>query len=481
MTEEKPQAAPATDPGLEALLTHLKEERGFDFTGYKRASLTRRINRRLQSLGLRRYEEYQDYLVMHPGEFTTLFNTILINVTKFFRDADAWEYLQREVLPRIVAAKPTGPLRAWCAGCASGEEAYTLAILFAEVLGIEQFRHRVKIYATDVDEEALAAGRQASYSSADVESLPAGLLDRYFERQGQNHVVVKELRRSVIFGRNDLVQDAPISHVDVLTCRNTLMYFNAETQYQILQRLHFALEPDGVLLLGKAEMLLSQSGLFRSLDLRRRMFAKVVSESRDRRPLLSLPGFEPLPAPRLPVEQLSRSAVMFATQAEVLLDTEGRLALANARAANLFGLTTKDIGRPIQDLELSYRPVELRPHLDQAMAQRRQVWLRDASLARAKDKPLAFDVQVLPLTDEAGVVQGCAVVYHDVTHSRQLRQELEFANRQLETAYEELQSTNEELETTNEELQSTVEELETTNEELQSTNEELETMNSWRR
>jgi len=306
--------------------------------------------------------------------------------------------------------------------------------------------------------------------------VPTELRERYFEPVGNRFVFRKELRRSVIFGRNDLVQDAPISHVDVLACRNTLMYFNAETQSQILNRMHFALRPDGVLFLGKAEMLLSHSAYFRPVELKRRFFKKIPTEPRDRRAPLPGPvamvADEQQETPRLHVAALMSSAA-----AQIVLDTDGRLALSNNRAMHLFGLTTRDIGRPIQDLEVSYRPVELRAHIDQAQLERRAVWVRDVEQVRGAGETLSFDIQIVPLADESGGDIGLTVIFNDVTQYRQLQKELTYANRQLEIAYEELQSTNEELETTNEELQSTVEELETTNEELQSTNEELETMN----
>ncbi|HWS39344.1 MAG TPA: protein-glutamate O-methyltransferase CheR [Actinoplanes sp.] len=212
----------ATDPDFEALLSYLKESRGFDFTGYKRSSLVRRANRRMTQVDVGGYPEYLDHLQVHPDEFTALFNTILINVTAFFRDPDAWDYLRENVLEPMVAAKPTGaPIRVWSAGCASGEEAYTLAMVLAEILGIDRFKDLVKIYATDVDEEQLNEARQASYGDREIHALPPELVERYFEQAGGRYTFRKDLRRSVIFGRNDLVQDAPISRIDLLTCRNT--------------------------------------------------------------------------------------------------------------------------------------------------------------------------------------------------------------------------------------------------------------------
>ena len=267
------------DPAFEALLEHVKTSRGFDFTGYKRSSLMRRVDRRMAQVGVASYVDYLDRLELQGDEFTSLFNTILINVTSFFRDAEAWQHLSQEVLPALLARKPVSqPLRVWSAGCASGEEAYTLAIVLAELMGLAEFRDRVKIYATDVDEEALAHARQAGYTEREVRGIPPELLERYFDQTGGRFVFRKDLRRSVIFGRNDLVQDAPISRIDLLVCRNTLMYFNAETQSRILTRFHFALASAGILFLGKAEMLLGHGTLFAPVDLKRRMFRKASHE-----------------------------------------------------------------------------------------------------------------------------------------------------------------------------------------------------------
>jgi two-component system CheB/CheR fusion protein len=380
-------------------------------------------------------------------------------------------------LPDLLDHRQNEPLRAWSAGCATGEEAYTLAMLFAEALGLDEFRERVKIYATDVDEEALTHARHATYTARDLNPVPEDLREKYFEPSESRFVFRKELRRSVIFGRNDIVQDAPISHVDILTCRNTLMYFNAETQSQVLNRMHFALRPDGILFLGKAEMLLSHSSYFRAIELKRRFFRKVPTEPRERRPILPANG-EPLgDQDDVDVTLLRHATLMQSPAAQIALDHEGRLAVCNNRAIHLFGLSQRDIGRPIQDLEMSYRPVELRAHIEEALTQRHTVWVRDVTLVRGAGEQISLDIQFIPVSTETGDPLGITLIFNDVTQYRQLQNDLQYANRQLETAYEELQSTNEELETTNEELQSTVEELETTNEELQSTNEELETMN----
>src|SRR5262245_40803009 len=246
------------DGSLEALLEYLKDNRGFDFTGYKRSSLERRIQKRMAELDIVAIDDYQDMLEVTPGEFTDLFNTILINVTGFFRDPQAWEYVSNEIVPQILEQKPDGaPIRVWSAACSSGEEAYTSAIVLAENMGEAAFRERVKIYATDIDEDALTRARHGIFSRQAIKRLPPEYLQKYFQENTTGFLFRPELRRSVIFGRNDLVQDAPISHIDLLVSRNSLMYFTRETQARILAHFNFALDEEGFLFLGKSEMLIT--------------------------------------------------------------------------------------------------------------------------------------------------------------------------------------------------------------------------------
>jgi two-component system CheB/CheR fusion protein len=461
--------------GLGTLLQFVKDSRGFDFTGYKRSSIERRVAKRMGEVGTDRHEDYVDYLQMHGDEFAALFNTLLINVTGFFRDPQTWEYLASEIVPQLVAARPADtPLRVWSAGCASGEEAYTLAMVFARVLGDDAFRDRVKIYATDVDEEALDSARLGTYLPRQIEDVPREAIERFFERTGQRYVFRKDLRRAVIFGRNDLIQDAPISRIDLLVCRNTLMYFSAETQSQILRRFHFALDDDGVLLLGKSEMLITHNDLFTPVDLKRRVFRKVVKPAlRERvRVLAADPGNG---ASQSVATTLREAAFDLGLGAQVVLDAEGVLMMASAAARRMFNLGLHDLGRPIQDLELSYRPVELRSLLDNLSSSLRGTDIQAVPWKTA-DQEVILDVRLAPMLAD-GVLLGTSITYVDVTDAHGLQLEVTTSKRELEQAYEELQSTVEELETTNEELQSTNEELETMNEELQSTNEELETMN----
>lgn len=468
----------ATDEAFEALLRYMRDSRGFDFTGYKRTSLMRRVRHRMDQAGYTSFEEYLDVLQASSDEFASLFNTILINVTAFFRDPEAWEFISAEVIPRMLAERgPDDPIRVWSAGCASGQEAYTLAMLLAEALGPDAFRQRVKIYATDIDEEALAEARTASYDARAVESVPQDLLARYFEQVNGRYIFHKDLRRAVIFGRNDLVKDAPISRVDLLVCRNTLMYLNAETQRNVLGRLHFALGPQGTLFLGHAEMLLSHSDRFTPLNLKNRIFRKAVGTHN------GIERYDPAAAfydrhGDLPGLATVRDLAFRASPvAQIVVTGEDTVAMINQQAESIFGLSARDIGRLLRDLEVSYRPVELRIYLEQAKVERRSARIPDVKWQRPGAETVWFEIHVNPLVDAENGLLGVSIVFFDVTATRALLDKVVQTNRQLEAAYEELQSTNEELETTNEELQSTVEELETTNEELQSTNEELETMN----
>jgi two-component system, chemotaxis family, CheB/CheR fusion protein len=460
---------------FENLIEHLRDSRGVDFTGYKRTTLVRRVAKRCHELGIDSFATYLDYLEVHSEEFSILFDRILINVTEFFRDEAAWDYLKQSIVPKIIAAP--GTIRIWSTGTASGEEAYSVAMAFCEQMGPEHFLRRVKIYATDIDEAALAKAR-TGYLPKDLESLDEGLRTKYFEPQGSRFVFRAALRRALIFGRHDLMQDAPISRLDLLICRNTLMYFTAESQGRILARFHYALDDDGFLFLGRAEMLLTHGALFAPVDLKQRIFTKVARlQLRERLLLLAQSGSAEATnhmARQLRVRELATEGLPYA---QLVVDATGSLVAANLGARRLFEMAPGDIGRPLRDLELSYRPIDLRTPIDAVYRERRPITTAGVEFPMVGGVPRLFDIYVAPLMDDDGTIVGASVSFVDVTHLTQLRVELERSKQDVETAYEELQSSNEELETTNEELQSTVEELETTNEELQSSNEELETMN----
>jgi len=488
MTQEPNTQEPSTqEPGteevdsdLEDLLIFIRDARGFDFTGYKRSSLARRIRKRMHEAGVAGYVDYRDLLESNSEEFRYLFNTMLINVTGFFRDAETWVYLQRDIMAELLAAAAGREIRIWSAGCASGEEAYSLAIAFAEALGVDECAKRVKIYGTDVDEDALRDARAGLYTTKALDSLPGELRTKYFEQTGTQYAFRQDLRRRVIFGRHDITRDAPISRLDLLVCRNTLMYFNVETQAQVIDRFHFALREGGILFLGKAEMLLSDSERFEVVSMRQRVFR--------RRPGSALPRYQTIPikleamaSPDLRdgsrKRQLRDQALESAPYAVTAVDPEGTVVLVNAQMRNMFGMTSRDVGRPFQDLEISYRPVELRSLIERAYSEHRVVRVNSVERRSGDGAVEYLDIQIQPLWSGDGISAGVLLMFVDSTVQTRLQMELDRNREDLDTAQEELQSTNEELETTNEELQSSIEELETTNEELQSTNEELETTN----
>ena len=476
------------DAEFENLLEYMRQSRGFDFTGYKRPSLMRRVTKRMQTAGVAAFSDYVDYLEVHPEEFAALFNTILINVTSFFRDPAAWECLVEKVIPRLISNRSSGDwIRVWSAGCASGEEAYSIAMLLCEALGREEFKRRVKLYATDADQEALTIARQATYTEREIQPVNENLRNKYFEPTSGRYIFNSDLRRLIIFGRHDLVQDAPMSRLDLLICRNVLMYFNAETQGRILGRFNYALNNDGYLFLGKAEMLMMHSNLFVPLDLKQRIFCKQNEVSLRDRLVLFAQGTAAASADSN--HHANRRARVRDASFElgeipqVIVDSGGVLVMANQQAREVFDINPKDIGRPFQDHELSYRPLELRSLIDQANAERKPVIRSNVERRLKSGETRYFEVRVLPLAD-GETLMGVCITFDDTTHYHVLedevsraRQESETVSEELQATNEELQSTNEELETTNEELQSTNEELETMNEELQSANEELQAIN----
>jgi two-component system CheB/CheR fusion protein len=465
---------PEADPEWPGLLEYLVEVRGFDFQGYKPASLARRVRKRMDGVKVPTFNGYREYLQTHPEEFDTLFNSILINVTGFFRDPGAWEAVRTLAVPEIMAAKlPGEPIRAWSAGCASGEEAYTIAMIFAEKLGLDEFRERVKIYATDVDDDALNTARHAAYTERQLEGVTPDFLTKYFEQVDGLYFFRKDLRRQVIFGRHDLINDAPISRIDLLVCRNTLMYLNSETQARVLARLHFALNEGGFLLLGRAETLMAHGYSFVPVDLKRRLCRKGERKAlRDQMFLREGAVVQENLESRIQSAALQASPV-----AQLVVDAAGQVTMVNDRARELFGLRWTDVGRSLRELPFSHLPGELRSMIERAETERRPVGVKEIEWRNQLGESGWLDLHIAPLANHCGGVVATVLTFIDSTAYRRLQRELELSHHEQETAYEELQSTNEELETTNEELQSTVEELETTNEELQSTNEELETMN----
>ena len=468
-------------PELEELLQTVAEERGLDLRGYKRTTLTRRIARRMDLLKLKDYGQYLKHVRDNAREINDLLNCILINVTRFFRDPNAWRLLQTEVLPRLLDGHRDGsPFRVWCAGCATGEEPYSVAMLLAEHFGDSLRQQDIKIYGTDQDEAALRAGRQAQYSAEHLAGMPPEWRSKYFE--GPAHVprVHRDLRRMVIFGRANILRDAPIPHVKLLVCRNLLIYFDSVSQQRILARLEYALDPGGVLFLGKTETQLRGNPGFAQLNAKWRMFQRISGGKDLPKPI---PDDDEL---RLAELRAFHESVLNTIQPGVLiLDISDTVISENEAVHRLWELKQDKLtGLPLAKTELARVCPELLRRLEESRGEHPEPVRFEYAVGN--ERQLAITIKPIMSKDQSGQV-GTLIHMDDVssheTHQETIEElettteELQSANEELETTNEELQSTNEELETTNEELQSSNEELETTNEELQSLNEELETTN----
>jgi two-component system CheB/CheR fusion protein len=476
---------------LRRLIDELAANRNLDLRGYKTSTLERRIRKRMAEVSARTYSEYLDRVHQNANEVALLLNTILINVTEFFRDPQAWEALHTEILPHILRSlKPGDTFRAWCAGCASGEEPYSLAILVSDILRDKLGHYDVKIYGTDIDEEALTTARRGEYAAERLRRVRPEWRERYFTGHTRMRIN-REQRRLVIFGRSNLMTDAPISHCQLIICRNLLIYFDTATQKQILGRMHYALEPGGVLFLGKAESKLSESHLFRPLNLRWRLFQR----SDNRGAAFGLPpARQGAVAPPMNTNeqqfrtlQLYHRYILDTLRSGIIeLDSSDIVINHNQAALAIWGLKDTPLqGKRLQNTDMTVQCPEMTRHLEQSRGKTEPVEFQCSLRTDAEEK--AVHVTIRAVLSQEGERTGTLIYCDDISAREKLQttieqleatgEELQSANEELETTNEELQSTNEELETTNEELQSTNEELETTNEELQSLNEELENMN----
>jgi two-component system CheB/CheR fusion protein len=465
--------------GFRRLLDKLKSEHRFDLHDYKSGSLLRRVRTRMTQVHAPDFDAYGSLLDADDGEATLLLNTILINVTGFFRDPEAWAALGQHVVPALAdRASASGSLRIWSAGCSTGEEAYSLAILLAErtpqLLQID-----VKIYATDVDADALTTARQGLYRLEQLKDLPEGYIGRYFSREGQLYRFRRELRRLCIFGRHNLVDDPPLARMDLIVCRNVLIYFKTALQERLLPRFYYAIRDDGFLFLGKSESLLARSPWFAPVETKWRIFRRTWD----------MPAGPPAPAlhGHTPPERGTSAAVPVAGHldlaavvealptAAMVIDAHDTVVLWNAAAQALYGLRGEQaMGHRFRDLDISYRVEGLRARIEDVRRGSSSARLHDVTFTGRGGQLIHMDVAIEALFDQAqSRLLGILVSAVDITAQVGLRADFQRISEQHEVAAEDLQSANEELETTNEELQSTNEELETTNEELQSTNTEL--------
>ncbi|PPS40265.1 CheR family methyltransferase [Chroococcidiopsis sp. TS-821] len=441
------------NPEFEALLDYLKHNRGCDLTGYKRSTLMRRFGHRMQNLNIDSYQHYLQYLHRHAQEYLALLDDVLINFTSFFRDRDAWDYLASDIIPQIIASKqPDEPIRVWSAGCAAGQEIYSLLILLAETLGIESCLQRVQCYATDADEAALKQARQATYSALEVSSIPRDWLEKYFEQTDQDYVVRPMLRQKIIFGLHDLTQDAPISKIDLLVCRNVLIYFNPEAQASILVRFHFALKKTGFLFLGKSETLVNRKQIFTPVHMKHQIYAKGLKlELEDH--LAINPTSRKAPSAKPPTSQTQFWQTAFETNgvAQFAVDLSGCLVGANEQANILFALTLDDWNYPFHELEPG-KLIAAHTSVKTLYCHRRPVKLKDIERNTAQGTQY-FEVAIAPVLNAKKQLLGSIVTFVDKTECKRLTEQLEYANAQLKRVSEALQATQTKLESAQQEIQ----------------------------
>jgi two-component system CheB/CheR fusion protein len=429
------------------------------------------ISRRLKAVGAADCSEYIDRLEVDPDEYGQLFRLILPNKTVIQADVGLMQILEEHVFPIIDADQSF--FRIWCIGCGTGEETYSLAATLADRMGHQPFRSRVKIFATDNRDDALANARLGTYELDKLSPMSEELINKCFTISGGTRATFStELRRSLIFGKHDLLADAPISRLDLVLCRRMIPFFNLERQKKAVTRIKFALSTAGLLVTGAGEKLPQDRDL---IIVAPRLYCKqAVQEQFD------LSEQQSIFRSAEELDQMSRleeAALDLTPVAQLIINRDGILVSANKKARTTFSVAPQDFGRPLQDLEISYRPVDLRSLIDRSVQDRQVVVATEIERNLPNGRTQTFDVYCTPIFDGPEELVGTSLQFAESTETHVLEEELMSLSHQLQTANEQLQSTHEELETINEELQSSNEELETTNEELQSTNEELETMN----
>lgn len=509
--EEKDQGA------VGKVVILLRTKTGHDFSMYKRNTIYRRLERRMGLHQIDRIDRYVRYLQDNPQEVELLFKELLIGVTSFFRDPDSWEQLQKELLPPLLAARPDGAnIRAWSAGCSTGEEAYSLAITFHETLeqvGLKGI-FTVQIFATDLDPDAIDKARQGFYPLGIAADLTPERLKKFFIREENGYRVGKQIREMVTFAVQNLIMDPPFTRLDLLICRNLLIYLTSELQKKVLPLFHYSLSPGGLLFLGSAETVSAFPHLFQPLNLKARLFRRSES-TLPAEPVSFPPSFVPaLPglskesmmpkaeinlqslADQLLLQQFSPPAVLTNDSGDILYISgrTGRYLEPAAGKANwnIFAMAREglrfDLGNAFQKAIRQQDPVAirgLRPGGNKDAEQAVDITIQ------AVEKPEALRGMVIIVFNEVAAQPekqasrgsgkastGSARVLELEQELQRLREALQSTREQMQSSQEELKSANEELQSTNEELQSTNEELTTSREEMQSLNEELQTVNA---
>ncbi|MAX92447.1 MAG: chemotaxis protein [Pseudomonas sp.] len=511
-TQSKPN-----ELALREILAALRARTGHDFRHYKQATVLRRIERRMQVNALRDMPSYARHLQNHPEETPALLADMLIGVTNFFRDREAFEALERDIIPLLFEQKQDTDdksLRVWSAACSTGEEAYSLSMLLADQAEVSGVRGdiQLQVFATDIDDRALETARAGTYPEAIVTDVPPARLRQYFVKEQNHFRMQKELRERILFARHNILRDPPFSRLDLISCRNLMIYLDRDIQVEVLRMFHFALNPGGYLFLGSSETADACSQLFTPVDKKNRIYrAKDVGSSLRRAPTGPFQGFALSTPPRPPLNEPYRRNKKFSfadvhqraleqyAPPSVIVNNEGEIVHMSDKAGSFLRYVG---GEPSLNLTTLIHPqlrLELRTALYQAAHTGKSVEARRVRLER-DGRNFYVNMVVRPFRDnEAGSeymlvlfdeVEACmdsSTLEHPDTKDSvltQLEAELQQTKEQLqitmehsETSTEELRASNEELQAINEELRSATEELETSKEELHSINEELTTVN----
>ena len=500
---------------LDKILVLLRTRTGHDFSFYKKNTLYRRVERRMGIHEIDKIATYVRFLHENPQELDLLFKEFLIGVTGFFRDPLAWQTLREETLPALLANHPAGLLRAWVAGCSTGEEAYTLAIVFREVM--EKFKSKkvfkLQIFATDLNRDAIDKARQGVFLENISADVPPEHLRRYFTKEESGYRVRAEIREMVIFSPHSLIMDPPFTKLDILSCRNLLIYLAPEIQKKLFPLFHYSLNPGGILLLGNAETTGQFTDLFATVSGKARIFRRIESAVRPDpiefpssfAPALSAgPDTRPAASPHLNLQAQAEQLVLRrCAPPTVLVNEQGNI-------LHIIGRTGKYLEPAVGKANLNIFAMareglryELTGAFQKALRQPGPVTLHGIKIGTNGGQQFA-DVTVEKLEKSEPLAGLVMIVFSDIpapvetktpgrarkTPARsprlaeterelqQARAELQNTREEMQTSQEELKSANEEMQSTNEEMQSTNEELTTSKEEMQSLNEELQTVNA---
>jgi two-component system CheB/CheR fusion protein len=492
----------------------LRNQVGHDFSGYKANTFLRRVQRRMQVNHLESLDAYIEQLRKDPKEVGALFRDLLINVTNFFRDPEAFKILEDQVVPKLFAGRGAeDSVRVWVPGCATGEEVFSIAMLLREHMDTLTATPRVQIFATDIDEPALAVARAGRYPEALLEGVSDQRRRRFFTHEDGSYVLAKAVRDLCVFSPHSVIRDPPFSRLDLISCRNLLIYFGPEAQNQVIPTFHYALRPGGHLFLGTSENLGPFAELFTPVDKKHRLFRSRGDAASVARAPLAISGLR-MPAfvtPEHPAgrRQLAGIALRQATEAQVLerfapahvvVNRDGDVTYFSSRTGKYLEATAGAPTRQLLTLARKGLSLELRAVFREATESGRRATREGVVVEIEEDRVQRVDLSVEPLMEQ-GEERLFLVVFSDVgpqlsrkdaahlpgpseegalqleRELRDTRERLQSLIEEYETALEELKSSNEELVSVNEELQSTNEELEASKEELQSLNEELHTVN----